>query len=342
MKIGRHSIEPGSSPIVIAELGINHFGDLETALRMADAAIRAGVQIIKHQFHIPDEEMSSEAKVFEVGYIGKSIYQLIDECSLTPDEEMKLKEHVEGQGCTYMCTPFSLRAAQLLFEMGVVAFKIGSGESNNKHFVRGVAKYKLPIVLSTGMNSVETLSESFRVLGESGIPYALMHTTNIYPTPNHLVRLGGMQELMTNFDGIPVGLSDHTRSNHASFAAVALGATIIERHFTLDKKVRGPDIENSMDEHEARELVEGVRLIWECLGGSKGPAPEESEVSAFAFQSVVTTKRLLPGHRIECDDITLRRPGSGDFRPNDIERLIGSVLKVEVAENVQLKRNHLK
>ena len=231
-KLGNRMVGSQYPPLVIAEIGINHNGSLESAISLADDAIDAGIEVIKHQTHVVEDEMTSEAKSVIPGNSDKSIYQIMEECALNEEDEISLKEHVESRGKIFISTPFSRAAADRLEAMGVCGYKIGSGECNNYPLIEHIAAFGKPIILSTGMNDLNSIRPAVEIFRKYKIPYALLHTTNIYPTPNHLVRLGAMTELAEAFDDAVVGLSDHTITNHACFGAVALGASILGRHFT--------------------------------------------------------------------------------------------------------------
>jgi N-acetylneuraminate synthase len=222
-------------PIVIVEIGINHEGSLETAFEMVDAAWKAGAEVIKHQTHVVDDEMSHEAKKIIPGNADVSIYEIMKRCALNEVDEIKLKEYVESKGMIFMSTPFSRAAADRLERMGVSSYKIGSGECNNYPLIEYIASFGKPMIVSTGMNNIEQIIPMVKILEKYNISYALLHTTNLYPTPSHLVRFGAMEELQKKFPKAIIGLSDHTTSNLACFGATALGASILERHFT-DKK----------------------------------------------------------------------------------------------------------
>jgi N-acetylneuraminate synthase len=247
IRVGTRIVGPAHTPLVIAEIGINHEGSLDTARQMVDAAQRAGVEVVKHQTHIVDDEMSAAARRVIPGNARESIYDIMARCALSEEDELALKEYVESKGMIFISTPFSRAAADRLQRMNVPAFKIGSGECNNYPLLKHVASFGKPIILSTGMNTVEGVRKAVAIFESAGAPYALMHTTNLYPTPPHLVRLGAMTELMDAFPGAIVGLSDHTTSNLACLGAVALGASILERHFTDSMSRPGPDIVCSMD-----------------------------------------------------------------------------------------------
>jgi N-acetylneuraminate synthase len=229
MEIYNRKVGESFPPLIIAEIGINHGGNLEVAKAMVDSAFRCGVEVVKHQTHIVDDEMSSMAKNVKPGNSEKSIYKIMDECSLSESEEYELMEYVKSKGMIFISTPFSRAAADRLNAFGVPAFKIGSGECNNYPLLEHISKFKKPIILSTGMNNIESIKKAVQIFKKYDIQYALLHTTNLYPTPVDLVRLGALKEIMNNFPGIPVGLSDHTTSNLACLSAVALGASILEK-----------------------------------------------------------------------------------------------------------------
>lgn len=329
------------SPVVVAEIGINHEGNLATAIAMADAALDSGIRFIKHQTHIPDAEMSLEARHVVPGNSKDSIYDIISRCALTESEEYSLKSHVENRGGIFFSTPFSREAADRLASWNVPLFKIGSGECNNYPLIRHVSTFKKPVILSTGMNSMEQIQISVKILQEADVPFALLHTTNLYPTPHHLLRLGGIQELAQGFPTAVVGLSDHSTSNAACIAAVALGARILERHFTDSMERPGPDIVCSMDPAQASDLVSSSQQVFLALGGGRYAAEEEAVTSAFAFSSVVATVDLCPGDILSTQNIWVKRPSGGDFSAGELEALYGRVVQKNVKENTQLMRHHL-
>lgn len=191
-KIENRNIGIDYPPLVIAEIGINHNGSLDIAKKMVDAAIAAGIEVIKHQTHVIDDEMSPEAKKVIPGNSSKSIYHIMKECSLNEEDETELKAYVEKKGRIFISTPFSRAAAERLERMDVQAYKIGSGECNNYPLIEHISSYGKPIILSTGMNDIEDIRVAVEIFRKCNVPFALLHTTNIYPTPNHLVRLGAM------------------------------------------------------------------------------------------------------------------------------------------------------
>ena len=262
-------------PLVIVEIGINHEGDLNTAFKMVDAAHGAGAEIIKHQTHVVEDEMSGAAKKIIPGNADVSIYKIMERCALNEEDETKLKEYVESKGMIFISTPFSRAAADRLERMGVSAYKIGSGECNNYPLIEHIAAFGKPMIVSTGMNNIASVKKTVNILEKYNIQYALLHTTNLYPTPSHLVRFGAMQELQKEFPDAIIGLSDHTTSNLACFGAVALGASILERHFTDSMDRNDPDIVNSMDPEALKELIIGSIELAKMRGGKKEAAKEE-------------------------------------------------------------------
>ena len=328
-------------PIVVAEIGINHEGSLAVAIEMADAALDAGLTFIKHQTHIPDAEMSEEAKSIKPGNADISIYEVIDRCTLSKADERILMDHVNDRGGIFFSTPFSREAADRLANWDVPLVKIGSGECNNYPLVQHIASLGKPVILSTGMNTIESVALSVDILRDAGVPFALLHTTNLYPTPNHLIRLGGMTALAEAFPDAVLGLSDHSTSNNACIASVALGARILERHFTDRSDRPGPDIPCSMTPEEARDLRIASREVFDASGGGKGPADEESVTIAFAFASVVVTQDLKAGDVLGPDNLWVKRPGGGDFGPTELTGLYGKTVGEPLKAGYQLKHGSL-
>ena len=323
-------------PVVIAEIGINHEGSLEVAKEMVDAALRAGVEIVKHQTHIVEDEMSEAAKKVIPGNADVSIYEIMERCSLNEQEEFQLKEYVESKGMIFISTPFSRAAADRLHQWDVPAYKIGSGECNNYPLLEHVASFGKPIILSTGMNTIESIAKAVSIFEKHRVQYALLHTTNLYPTPNRLVRLGAMQEMANHFSGITFGLSDHTITNHACLAAVALGASILERHFTDHMHRTGPDIVCSMDEENCKALIEGSRIIWEQSGGTKGPAEEEQVTVEFAFATVCSIKTIKKGEVLSIENIWVKRPGIGGILAENFNYILGRKATRNIENDEQL------
>ena len=334
--LGTRRVGPAHAPLVIAEIGINHEGSLDTARQMVDAAAGAGVEVVKHQTHIVEDEMSAAAKRVTPGNADVSIYDIMARCALSEADELALKKYVESKGMIFISTPFSRAAADRLQRLNVPAFKIGSGECNNYPLLKHIASFGKPIVLSTGMNTIESVRKAVAIFEHAGTPYALMHTTNLYPTPAHLVRLGAMTELMAAFPGAVVGLSDHTTSNLACLGAVALGASILERHFTDSLTRPGPDIVCSMDPEQCRHLIEGVRAMHAMRGGAKGPAPEEQVTMDFAFATLVTIAPVRAGEAFTEQNLWAKRPGTGAIPDERYEQILGKRARKDIERDTHL------
>lgn len=339
MKIGKN-IEIGYNKdvLVIPEIGINHEGSLTVAKEMVDAAHRAGAKLIKHQTHICYDEMCSAAKKVIPGNADVSIYEIMERCALDEDEEAELKRYTESLGMMFLSTPFSRAAAERLERLGVHAYKIGSGEMNNYPLIEHIAEYGKPMIVSTGMNDIPSIEKTINIMEKYGVPYALMHTTNLYPTKPEWVRLGAMQEMMEAFPGVPIGLSDHTLNNNACIAAMALGAQLVERHFTDYMERTGPDIVCSMDEHTLKELILAGKEVPRMRGGKKKAIAEEQVTIDFAFATVVTVKPIKEGDRFTKENLWVKRPGTGEIPAEKYEDILGKTAACDIEADVQLKK----
>ena len=341
-KIKNRSIGLNHSPLVIVEIGINHEGSLDTAFKMVDAAHKSGAEVIKHQTHVVEDEMSKKAKNIIPGNANVSIYEIIERCALNEEDEIKLKTYVESKEMIFISTPFSRAAANRLEKMGVLAYKIGSGECNNYPLIEHIASFGKPMIVSTGMNDIEQVRKTTIILEKSKVPYALLHTTNLYPTPIHLVRLGAMEELQKEFPNTIIGLSDHTTSNLACFAATALGACILERHFTDSMDRDGPDIVNSMDPTALKELIVGSGEIAQMRGGKKEAAKEEKVTIDFAFSTVVTIKPIVKDEKLTKENIWVKRPGTGGIKAEYFNELLGKTANQDIDIDTHLNWKDIK
>lgn len=340
LNIDGQIINPLGRPCIIAEIGVNHNGLIDDAKKLADLAAENGADIVKTQIHIAKSEMSENAKLIKPQHCNKDIYTVIDNLSLTLDEEHELYEHIKANGTGYLSTPFSHDAAEFLKELGVTSFKIGSGEFNNLPLIDRILEVKdVSILASTGMQTLDTVKKVYNHMKEKTSNIVLMHTTNIYPTPNSLVRLEGIREIMEECKTMNVGLSDHTTSNHAAYGAMALGAVVIERHFTDTKERLGPDIENSMEPKELKELRKAADIYRELRWGSKLKLiKEEDDTRNFAFASVVSKTHIKKGETLTKENITTKRPGDGEIPAIEMNSLIGKKAYKNIGENIQLRR----
>lgn len=337
-QIGARKIGNNHVPVVIAEIGINHEGSLAVAKQMVDAAIDAGAEIIKHQTHIVEDEMSDHAKSTIPGNADVSIYEIMERCALNEDDERRLMDYVQDRGAIFISTPFSRAAADRLARFDVGTYKIGSGECNNYPLIKHVAAFGKPMIISTGMNTIESIRPSVEIMRKAGVPFCLLHCTNVYPTPPELVRLGAMTRLQDEFPDAVVGLSDHTINNYACLGAVALGASVLERHFTDRMDRPGPDIVCSMDPKALSDLIEGATYIFKERGGDKGPVDAEAPTIAFAFASVVAIRDIAAGEALSDKNIWVKRPGGGDFGAADFDALLGQKALRAITSGAQVSR----
>ena len=335
--IGNIKVGIGEEPLVIPEMGINHEGSLQVAKEIVDAAYRAGAKVIKHQTHVVEDEMSHAAKKVIPGNSDVSIYDVMERCALSEEEEYELMRYVEAKGMLFISTPFSRAAADRLERFGVEAYKIGSGELNNYPLIKHIASFGKPMIVSTGMNDITSVQKAVDIMETAVVPYALLHTTNLYPTDPSLVRLGAMQEMMEAFPGVPVGLSDHTMTNTACISAMALGASIVERHFIDVKDRPGPDVVCSMDERECAELIAAARDIPKMLGGTKAAAKEEQVTIDFAFATAVTIRPVQKGEVFTYDNLWVKRPGTGEILAEHFESILGKKAAVDIPNDTQLR-----
>lgn len=341
IQIGHRKIGYEYNPLVIAEIGINHEGSLDLAITISDAAIDAGAEVVKHQTHVVEDEMSEHAKKVIPGNAEVSIYEIMQRCALDETQEQSLKQHIESRGAIFISTPFSRSAADRLERMNVPGYKIGSGECNNYPLIRHIARFGKPVILSTGMNDLPSIAKAVEVLRQHQVPYALLHCTNVYPSPDASIRLGALLQLQETFPDAVVGLSDHSIDNLACLGASALGAAILERHFIDDKSRPGPDVCCSMNPVELADLIKQTKRLKLMRGGEKGAVAEESPTIAFAYASVVAIKDILAGEVLSAENLWVKRPGTGDFLAADYDRLLGRKAKTAIASGEQLKREHV-
>ncbi len=319
--IGNHCIGEESPPFIIAEAGINHEGDVGKALEMVDAAAAVGADCIKFQCHITEAEMV-ETDMSPGNISAEPLWDIIKRCELTEKEEREVQARCVERGILFLSTPFSREASDRLETMGVHAYKIGSGECNNLPLIEHIAKKGKPIILSTGMNDLQSVRQSVAIIREFNVPLILTHCTSIYPTPYNRVRLGAITELRQAFD-VPVGLSDHSIGIYTCFGAVALGASVLEKHFTISREWPGPDISLSITPDELEELVKGARSIFEARGGSKSVLDEEQPVIDFAYASVCTIRDVKKSDVISLDNVWVKRPGTGEIHASKLKMVLG-------------------
>jgi N-acetylneuraminate synthase/N,N'-diacetyllegionaminate synthase len=327
IEIGRHRIGPGHPCFVIAEVGVNHNGDVGLARELIDAAADAGAEAVKFQTFTPELLAATDAP--KAQYPSRdgapSQRDMLERLRLGPREHADLKSHAEARGLVFLSSPFDDSALQLLVELGVAGIKIGSGELTNHPLLAAAAATGLPIVLSTGMASINEVEAAVEALGTAASRTALLHCVSSYPAAPEDCNLRAMNVLRERF-GTPVGWSDHTEGIAVAEAAVALGADIVEKHITLDRSMTGPDHAASIEPREFAELVRGVRTIERALGEPvKRPAESEREIAAVARKSLHWRRAILPGTSIDSDDLIALRPGTG-IPPSKADQIVGQTV----------------
>lgn len=332
-------IGPQHRPLVIAEIGINHEGSFDKAIQMVDDAKAAGCECVKFQYHVVEDEMIPNNVI--PGNAKESIWDIMVRCALNDDEERRLKAYVDQSGLLYLSTPFSRAASDRLHDLGVSWYKIGSGECNNYPLIKHMASFGRPMILSTGMNDIASITPGVEIIREAGVPFALLHCTSMYPTPYDKVRLGGIADLAAAFPDAILGLSDHSLGNYTCFAAIALGASIVEKHFTSDMSWPGPDIPISIDPAGLADIVTGTRAIHAAMGGGKTILREEQPTIDFAYACVVTTRPIAVGEAFSPDNIWVKRPGTGEIKARDYESLFGKRATQALAGDAQVAWEHI-
>jgi len=315
-------------------VGINHEGDYEKAIQLIDSAAEAGAECIKFQCHITEAEMiPTDMKPGEIS--DERLWDIIKRCELTEDEERKVKAYCEEKGLLYLCTPFSREASDRLEEMDVAGFKIGSGECNNIPLLKHIAQKGRPMILSTGMNDLASVEASVEAIRAHDCPLMLMHCTSEYPTPYDDVRLGAIQKLKDKF-GLPVGLSDHSMGIYTCLGAVALGASVLEKHYTISRDWPGPDCPISIEPDELEALITGSTAVWKARGGAKNILPAEQPVIDFAYACVVTIQPVKAGEELSLDNIWVKRPGTGPIKAKDMDDVLGKKATRDLPVDVQI------
>lgn len=334
--IGERPIGDEHPPLVLAEVGINHEGRVEKAFELVDAAVDAGAEVVKFQCHITEKEMVP-TDMTPGAISSERLWDIIKRCELTGTEERDVQAYCKKRGVMYLSTPFSREAADRLDEMGVPAFKIGSGECNNIPLLEHIAAKGKPMILSTGMNDIASVRRSAEAIKAFGVPLALMHCTSMYPTPYESVRLGAVTELREQFPGTPIGLSDHSLNIWTCLGAVALGARILEKHFTISREWPGPDTGISIEPDELHELIQGSRAIWQARGGGKTRLPQEQPVIDFAYATVVTIAPVSRGDTFSYQNTWAKRPGTGRILAASLRNVIGRKALRDIPTDVHVQ-----
>lgn len=304
--------------LIIAEAGVNHNGDFELACRLADAAKKAGADIVKFQTGVPEKVISTfaEQAEYQAANTGRKESQLdmVRRIMLPAEAFEPLRDYCRSIGIEFLSTPFDLDSIDTLRPLQMDAVKVPSGEITNLPYLRKIAGMGLPVIMSTGMSRPGEIDDALEVLRANGVKdedITLLHCNTEYPTPYEDVNLRAMQTLQRAF-GLKVGYSDHTRGIEVPVAAVALGAKVIEKHFTLDRNMDGPDHKASLEPDELAQMVRSIRHIEAALGdGRKRVSNSERKNIPIARKSLVAARPIRKGERFSEENITVKRPGDG-------------------------------
>lgn len=328
--IGAKKVGLGSPCFIIAEAGVNHNGDINLAKRLIDAAVDAGADAVKFQTFMADAVVCSTAEKaeYQKHTTGpeESQYDMIKRLELTDDEFRELYSYCQSKGIIFLSTPFDERSVDLLDVIGVPAFKIPSGEITNIPLLKKIARKGKPIILSTGMATLGEVEEAVTCLkANDEQEIILLHCTTSYPAPIQSVNLRAMETLRCAFK-VPVGYSDHTEGFSIPVAAVAMGASVIEKHFTMSRTLPGPDHQASLEPDELQAMVQAIRNVESAFGnGVKGPTEDELEIITVARRSIVASKKIEPGQIICKADFCIKRPGTG-IEPKYLDYIIGMTM----------------
>jgi len=338
--IGGRRVGPGHPTFVIAEAGVNHNGDLDLARRLIDAAVRAQADAVKFQTFITEESISTVAP--QAAYqrrntgVTESQFDMVKRLELPPEAFAELSDYCQSRKIIFLSSPFDAPSVDLLDRLNVPAFKIASGEITNLPFLEYLASQRRPIILSTGMSYLAEVETALEAIGRAGNPpVILLHCVSNYPAEANDVNLRAMATMSQKFQ-LPVGYSDHTRGIEVSLAAVALGACVIEKHFTLDRNLPGPDHKASLEPHELADLVRGSRLVEASLGdGLKRPAASEMDTARVARKSLVAAQDICAGDVLTRESIAIKRPGTG-LPPAMRDQVIGRKARIDISEGTPI------
>ncbi len=337
--INGRALGPNEPCYIIAEGCDNHLGDVDVAIEMCRQARLARADAIKFQHHLPDDEMLPDAPMSD--NFDEPLYEFLKKHSLTLDHHRTLKAYCESIGIQYLCTPFSYKAAAELTTIGVEAFKIGSGEMTDvPSLVRMAKEFRLPMIVSTGMSTYDEIDRTYQALVAQGVPLAFTYCVSEYPPVYEDMNLRNIPAMVARYPDAIIGHSDHTPDLYTSFAAVTLGACIIEKHVILDKRQPGPDQSVSIDFQDLAALVDGIRKVQASLGSAKRVHEREAAIRVWAFRSLVSTRPISAGAVLTDDDVWSKRPGTG-IPSHQMAEVIGRRAVVDIPANVLIKWSDL-
>ena len=345
IRIGNRFIGDGEHSFIIAEAGINHNGDVSLAKKLIDAAQKAEADAVKFQTFKAEDVVtkSAEKAEYQKKATGakESQFMMIKKLELEERDFKELFDYAHRKGIIFLSSPFDKRSVDLLDKLGVPAFKIASGEITNLPLIKYIAQKGKPIILSTGMSSLDEISEALQVIQSEGVKeILLLHCISSYPAKTEDVNLKAMETLRGTFK-LPVGLSDHSLGIIIPIAAVALGARLIEKHFTLDKSLPGPDHQASLEPEELKQMIKAIREVEKAMGdGNKVPTEEEKQIQKVARRSIVARVEISKGTSITEEMLDIKRPGTG-VEPKYMNKVIGAVAKCRIEQDEPLTMNKL-
>jgi N-acetylneuraminate synthase/N,N'-diacetyllegionaminate synthase len=346
IKIGKTCIGENCPVFIIAEAGVNHNGSLKIAKQLIDAAKDAGADAVKFQTFKTENVITRNAEKAKYqkdsGAEGETQFDMVKKLELSAHEFRELSDYCWKKGIMFLSSPFDIESVDLLADIGVPAFKIASGEITNFPLMKRVAEKGKPIILSTGMSSLDEVAEAVEFLRKAGSgEIILLHCTSEYPAKFGDVNLRAMATMKNAF-GLPVGFSDHTPGIVAPIAAAALGACIIEKHFTLDKGLPGPDHKASLSPDELKRMVLGIRNVEKAMGdGKKEPRNGEEEIRKVARKSIVAAVPIIKGQVIKEVMLAIKRPGTG-LEPKKIALVVGKIAKRNISADEMISLDMIK
>jgi sialic acid synthase SpsE len=332
LAVGTRLVGDGHPCYVIAEACINHNGDFETALEMIDRAADARADAIKFQVHYLEHEMLREVPTS--GNFDKPLWDVLEETNLSDEQHAELRDRCAVRGIEYLCTAYCREAGDFLASLGVRMLKTGSGETTNLPFLRSLARHGIPLLVSTGMATLDEVDATVDALRATGTPFGITHCTSEYPPVYEDINLGLIPMYKERY-GIVVGHSDHSPSIYTALGAVVWGASVIEKHFTLDRSQPGADHAVSLEPDELAQLVEGVRAIEAAGGARKEVFERERPIRAWAHHSVVTLRPIKAGEAFSEDNLWVKRPGTG-IPAAELDSIVGRTAARDVQPDALL------
>jgi sialic acid synthase SpsE len=335
LKFGNITIGENFPVVTIAEAAVEHLGNLNVAMRMADKAKDIGADFIKFQMHLPEEEMILDV----IKFWGGSLDEILEKYNLSVDDHRALIKYCREIGIQYLCTPFCPKAVDVLNELGVPGFKTGSGEMTNFPMMERIANTGKPVIVSTGMCNDEEVGETVNFLKARKVKFMITNCTSIYPAPYETINLNLIPEYKKKFN-VLVGHSDHTPDIWTSLGAVALGAKVIEKHFTLNRAMRGPDYEVSIEPGDFKLMVDAIKKIESALGATKQLHEEEKTVRDWAHHSVVTLVDVPKNVALQAEMLSVKRPGRG-IPAKHLDDLLNYKTNKALSKDTILQWDHL-